>query len=493
MFRSDAINEILQKYKAVWALNHSSALMSWDLETYMPEGGARPRGEAQAQLALLRQKFVIDLRGLIERSDEAQDLNDSEKGVLRVLRRDLHYFTMVPPRLIEELQKVTTEATVVWRDARKKSSFSIFKPYLEKIVDLKRQEADKLGYERHPYNALADMYEEGITIDDLDRIFSMLVPSLKRILAKVERDGRFPQRDSLESKKYDAEAMKRVNDKLIEILGMPMNRFRMDVSTHPFTDTIAQDDVRITTRYEGRDFRATMFSVIHEAGHAIYELQVDEALGYTPLAGGVSSGVHESQSRFWENVLGRSEQFASLVLPILKKNLPFLSRFGSERVYRYFNMVRPSLIRVDADELTYNFHIALRYDIEKKLLDGKLSVSDLPALWNDTMQDYIGVKPKKDSEGVLQDIHWSGGSFGYFPCYSLGNVIAGMVWYSIEKEISLKDAIRRREFEMLKGWLKEKIHKWGSTYAPKDLQMRAFGEAYNPARFVSYLEDKFLG
>lgn len=493
MFRSEAIDEILQKYKAIWALNHSSALLSWDLETYMPEGGARPRGEANAQLALLRQKFMIDLRGPIERSEEAQDLNDFEKGVLRVLRRELHYFTKVPPRLIEELQRITTEATVVWRDARKKSSFSTFKPYLEKIVDLKRQEADKLGYQRHPYNALADMYEEGITIDDLDGIFSTLVPNLKRILAKVEREGRFPTRDSLESKKYNVEAMKRVNDKLIEILGMPEKRFRMDVSTHPFTDTIAQDDVRITTRYEGRDFRATMFSVIHEAGHAIYELQVDDVLSYTPLAGGVSSGVHESQSRFWENVLGRSAAFASLVLPILKRNLPFLSRYSSEKIYRYFNMVRPSLIRVDADELTYNFHIALRYDIEKKLIGGELSVSDLPALWNDTMQDYLGVRPKKDSEGVLQDIHWSGGSFGYFPCYSLGNVIAGIVWHSIKKEMSLKDAIKRRDFERVKGWLKEKVHKWGSTYAPKELQMKAFGEAYNPERLLSYLEDKFLG
>ncbi len=492
MLRNQVISEILQKYKAIWALNHSSSLMGWDLETYMPEGGAQPRGEAQAQLALLRQKFVIDLRGPIERSEEGHDLNDFEKGVLRVLRRELHYFTKVPPRLIEELQKLTTEATVVWRDARKKSSFGTFKPYLEKIVDLKRQEAEKLGYDRHPYNALADLYEEGITIDDLDRVFSMLVPNLKRILTKVEREGKYPPRDSLESKKYDAEAMKRVNDKLIEILGMPEKRFRMDVSAHPFTDTIARDDVRITTRYEGRDFRATMFSVIHEAGHAIYELQVDDSLNYTPLAGGVSSGIHESQSRFWENVLGRSSHFATLVLPILKRNLPFLSRYTSDRIYRYFNMVRPSLIRVDADELTYNFHIALRYDIEKKLIGGELSVSDLPSLWNDTMQDYLGVRPKRDSEGVLQDIHWSGGSFGYFPCYSLGNVIAGMVWHSIEKEISLKDAIRRRDFGRLKGWLKDKIHKWGSTYTPKDLQMRIFGESYNSDKLVSYLEEKFL-
>lgn len=492
MFRNQAINEILQKYKAIWALNHSSSLMGWDLETYMPEGGAHTRGEAQAQLALLRQKFVIDLRDLIEQAEKGDDLSDFERGVLRVLRRDLKYFTKVPPSLIEELQKITTEGTVAWREARKKSTFGTFKPYLERIVDLKRQEAEKLGYERHPYNALADLYEEGITVDDLDRIFSTLIPNLNRILAKVEEEGNFPAKDSLESKKYEVEAMERVNKKLIEILGMPTKRFRMDISTHPFTDTIARDDVRITTRYEGRDFRATMFSVIHEAGHAIYELQVDDSLNYTPLAGGVSSGVHESQSRFWENVLGRSSHFASLVLPILKRNLPFLSRYSSERIYRYFNMVRPSLIRVDADELTYNFHVALRYDIEKKLIGGELSVSDLPALWNDTIQNYLGVTPKKDSDGVLQDIHWSGGSFGYFPCYSLGNVIAGMVWDSIKKEINLKDAIRRQQFERLKGWLREKVHKWGSTYSPKDLQTRAFGEAYNPEKLVGYLEEKFL-
>jgi carboxypeptidase Taq len=273
---------------------------------------------------------------------------------------------------------------------------------------------------------------------------------------------------------------------------MPEKTFRMDVSTHPFTSGIAVEDVRITTRYEGVNFKDTMYSVIHECGHALYELQTDPALEYTPLSRATSLGVHESQSRFWENVIGRSREFTTLVYPILKKHLPFVGGYSEEDVYRYFNMVKPSLIRVDADELTYNFHIVLRYEVEKKLIGGDLPVSEVPAYWNEKMEEFVGVRPKDDAEGVLQDIHWSGGGIGYFPTYSLGNVIGGMIFNRIQKDINLSDVIKRADLAPIKAWLKDHIHKYGGTYSPKDLQRKLFNEAYNPQYLVTYLEQKFL-
>lgn len=492
MSKNPLIQQVLEKYKPIWALDHASSLLNWDLETYMPVDGSKPRGFAYAQLSLLRQERIVEGASLISQAEKLPGLSDEEKGILRVAKREVDYYTKIPPKLLEDLERTGKEATVVWRDARRKSDFSEFKPWLEKIVDLKRQEAEKLGYQGHPYNALLNKYEEELTVADVDGTFAKLAPDLKRILSKVLSEGKFPPKHPLEPIRYDEEAMRRVNAEVLTVLGMPDKTFRMDVSTHPFTTGIAMEDVRVTTRYEGKDFRETMFSVIHECGHALYELQIDPALEYTPTGRVTSLAVHESQSRFWENMVGRSRAFVKLIYPMLKKNLPFLSGYSEEDVYRYFNMVRPSPIRVAADELTYNFHIILRYEVEKKLIGGEVKVSELPSFWNSKMEEYVGVKPKDDAEGVLQDIHWGGGDIGYFPTYSLGNVIAGMLLQQIQREVKLADVVARGELKEVKMWLREHVHKLGSTYSPKELQKRLFGEAYNPEPFVKYLEDKYL-
>ena len=491
MSRNPVINKILESYKPVWGLDHVSALLEWDMETYMPLGASKPRGFAQAQTALIKQQHMTGMAGLVAEAEKLRDLNDYEKGLLRVIRRDLDYYLKVPPELLEDLQRTTTEATVVWREARRKSDFPMFSGYLEKIVALKKQEAEKLGYQGHPYNALMNRFEEELTTNDVDRIFSALVPNLKKILSKVIAAGFFPSTHRLESVAYDEAGMRRVNAEVIKLLGMPEKTFRMDVSTHPFTTSMSVEDVRVTTRYEGKDFKESLYSTIHECGHAIYELQVDPSLDYTPLARATSLGVHESQSRFWENFIGRSRQFTKLVYPILKTNLSFVSTHSEENVYKYFNAVKPSLIRVDADELTYNFHIVLRYEIEKKLIGGEIEVSEAPSLWNDLMDKYVGVRPKSDAQGILQDVHWSGGGFGYFPTYSLGNIIAGMFFHIIRKDMDTEDAVVKGELARIKAWLKEKLHSYGATYSPKDLQKRLFGEEYNPDWLVKYLEQKY--
>jgi len=492
MFKNAVVQEILERYRPIWALEHASSLLEWDMETYMPTDAAKPRGFAQAQIALMKQEHVIQAAALIAKAEKLEDLSDFEKGVLRVVKRDADYYTKVPPRLLEELQRTTTEATVVWREARKKSDFPMFRNYLEKIVELKKEEAEKLGYVGHRYNALLDRFEEGLTVTDVDRVFSELVPSLKRILNRVLSENRFPSSHPLESVAYEVDAMRRVNEEALVLLGMPKTTFRMDVSTHPFTNSTSIQDVRITTRYEGKDFKESLFSVIHECGHAIYELQMDPSLEYTPLTRAASLGIHESQSRFWENFIGRSREFTKHVYPILKKNLPFLAGYTEDDVYRYFNVVKPSLIRVDADELTYNFHIILRYELEKKLIGGDVAVSDVPSLWNDMMEEYVGVRPTNDAEGALQDVHWSGGGFGYFPTYSLGNVIAGMQYYRIQRDIDLRDSVGKGRFDLVKQWLGEKIHQHGAAYSSKELQRRVLGEEYIPRHLVNYLEQKYL-
>ncbi|WP_069806496.1 carboxypeptidase M32 [Vulcanisaeta thermophila] len=485
-----SLNELLREYRSIWALDHATSLLEWDLEVNMPTEGSSARGEALAQLALIRRERLLRLKDLVDRVAESGSLDDFGKGVVRVLRRELKYYTAVPPEVIEELNKTTTKAAVVWREARRESNYSKFKPYLAKIIELERVIAEKLGYEGHPYNALLDLYEEGFTVNDADAVFNELIPNLKSILDKVMSEGYFPSKHALEDVEYDVNSMRRVNEELLKILEMPVGtRFRMDVSAHPFTIGMSINDVRITTRYEGRDFRSTMFSVIHESGHAIYELNLDPALEGTPVGRGVSMGIHESQSRFWENIIGRSREFVRIVYPILRSELPFLTGYSEDDIYRYFNIVRPSLIRVDADEVTYNFHIALRYEIEKGVIAGKLGVDDLPALWDDYMDKYLGVRPRSDSEGVLQDIHWSQGSFGYFPTYTLGNVVAGMIYVKLP---GLRDMIRGRRFGEIKEILRERIHKYGAIYPPKELLMRSFNDTYNPSYLLQYLREKYL-
>ena len=492
MLQNPLMAGIVEKYKPLWALDSVGALLEWDMETYMPLGSSKARGFTIAQTQLLRQERVLELTDLVSKAEKSTDLNDRERGFLRVLRRELDYYTKVPPKLLEDILRTATEGTVVWREARKKSDFALFEPYLEKMVALKRQEAEKLGYEGNPYNALMDKFEEGLTTEDVDRIFSPLRSELKRVLSQVLTAGKFPKTHPLEEISYDEAAMIRVNGAALKLLEMPEKTFRMDVSTHPFTASMAIEDVRITTRYEGKDFKASLYSTIHESGHAIYDLQIDPTLDHTPLARGTSLGVHESQSRFWENFIGRSREFISRIYPTLKTNLPFTAQYNEDEIYRYVNATKPSLIRVDADELTYNFHIMVRYELEKKLIGGEMQVAEAPAMWEDLMERYVGIRPRNDAEGILQDVHWSGGMIGYFPTYSLGNVIAGMFYNRIQREIDLKSIVANDDLGKVKEWLRDKLHKYGATYSPKELQKRALGETYNPQWLINYLQEKYL-
>jgi carboxypeptidase Taq len=490
MIKSEIIRQTLDHYRVIWALSHAQSLMGWDSETYMPEEGIKGRAVARAEIAQLIQRFMLDEKfvKLIERAEEEKDLTDIERGIIRTLKRDLKFYQRVPPEVVRELAKVTSEAFVAWREAKEKAKFDIFAPYLEKIVELTKVVAEKLGYEEHPYDALLDLYEEGLTSRDVEAIFSVLEPGIKTLLYRLESRG-WPKRHPLEEVPYERQKVEATIAEVLELVGYPKGRFRIDVSPHPFTIGITSPfDVRITVRYRGVDFKEPLFSALHEYGHALYELNIDESLAMTPVGSGVSLGIHESQSRFMENVVGRSREFVAKISTILRKHFDFLAKYTDDDLFYYFNVVRPSLIRTEADEVTYNLHILLRYRLERLMITGEVKVSQLPELWNDEMVRLLGVRPKNDAEGVLQDIHWSHGSIGYFPTYTLGNVVAAMIYY---KHGRIRELVAEGNFAAVKEYLREKIHRWGSIYPPKELLLRSFGETYNAHYLVKYLDEKF--
>ncbi|MEM0026224.1 MAG: carboxypeptidase M32 [Zestosphaera sp.] len=493
-FVNEAVKDLLRLYRRVWALSHAMSVMGWDLETYMPVEGVEERSVAHAELSLMTQELLLRREFLeaLERASKQESLNDYERGVVRVLEREVRIARVLPPRLVEELARVTQEGRVAWKVAREKNDFEIFRPYLEKIVDLTREKANYLGFREHPYDALLDIYEEGMTTRDVETMFTYLEPRIRRVLDRVLSEGKYSVDHPLEKEKYLREEAEKLNLAVLETFGFPIGkRARLDVSAHPFTINMGLKDVRITTRYEGYDFKRTLFSVIHEFGHALYELQIDEGLKYTPVGSGVSLGIHESQSRFWENVIGRSRAFVNAFIDLIRLVSPARDR-DPEDIYVYFNTVKPSLIRVDADEVTYNLHIILRFKLEKLMITGEVKVAELPELWDHEMESLLGIKPKNYSEGVLQDIHWSMGSIGYFPTYTLGTLLSSQIAYYMDRDLGgLYAHVVNKDFQRIKDYLREKIHRWGSIYPPKELLLKSFGETYNPEYFVGYLESKF--
>jgi len=470
--------------------------MGWDFETYMPTSGTEERGMADSQLHILHKNLLLnkDFVGLVESAKKLDGLSDLEKGIVRVLNREITKQIKIPNELTQAESLERIRGNMVWREARQKSDFMMYAPHLKKMIEIKRQIAEKIGYEKHPYDALLDSFEEDLTVDDLDKVFGELTPRIQKILKKlVDLGSPFCKESKLAKSKYDIQSVDKLNHDILTLLQYDRKRFRMDVSTHPFTETMGLNDVRITTRYEGTDFKKSISSTIHEAGHALYDLQCDQSLSVTPLEGGSSLALHESQSRFWENIVGRSLSFVQLIAPMIRKQVNFANQVSDHELYLYFNNVKADYIRVDADEVTYNLHIALRYEIEKKIFGDELSVSEIPEYWNDRMEQLLGVRPTNDSQGVLQDTHWSSGLFGYFPTYTLGNLVSAIIASKMRKDLEdYEKDIKRGDFQPIREWLRLKIHQHGSSYAPKVLLKNTLNEGYNPDYFVTYIETKYL-
>ncbi len=464
------------------------AVANWDLETYMPVSGAKVRGEAFGRLSTISQNLFLkkDFVSLIHKGEKEKNLTDEEKGVIRALIRSLKYYTRLPSDFLEKYEKTTTEATVIWREARDSNNFKLFEPYLSKIFNLNKAKAEYLGYKDSPYDALMDQYEENLSTREVELFFGEIREPLKELLVKIQKSPKYFKEHKLEKALYNEEKLKDLNFKILETFWADFSRLRLDISSHPFTTSFSNTDTRITTWYHKSDFARSLLGTIHEFGHALYDLQCKDELEMTPIVGGTSLVIHESQSRLWENFVGRSEGFIrkykkdfDSVLSVKQSvSLPV------DQYLQYFNKVRPSLLRVEADEVTYHFHIMLRFEIEKGLIEGRLKVRDVREVWNSKMKEYLGVIPKKDSDGVLQDIHWSGGTVGYFPTYSLGTFLSAQ-W---EQKMGLEFRIQNLEF--VKNWLEEHIHKYGSTYTLDDL-LKKNHMKFDPSVNLKYLEKKY--
>ncbi len=490
-FKNPTILRILDYYKNLWALSYVSAVSHWDLETYMPASGVGARGEALAKISSIRQKMFLDKHfiELIHRSEEENGLTDAEKGVVRMLLRSLKFYKKLSVEFIEKYEKLVNTSTVVWREAKEKSNYKLFEPYLAKIFEMNRKAADYLGYKDSPYDALLDQFEEGLTSAEVESFFGEIRDPLKKLLSQITKSDKQNNSLLLERAGYKKEKLAALNSKILEFFYGDFSRLRLDISSHPFTTSFSTRDVRVTTWYHKTDFARSLLATVHEFGHALYDLQSADELEMTPIVGGSSLVIHESQSRFWENFVGRSPQFVKKFLPDMQKAVVH-SPMTVDSVYSYFNKVTPGPLRVEADEVTYHFHIMLRFEIEKGLIESRFKTRDLREIWNAKMKEYLGVMPKRDSDGPLQDVHWSGGAVGYFPTYSLGTFL-GAQW---EREISQISNGKYQNYisnlKTIKNWLGKHIHQYGSTYTLGDL-LKKNGMKFDPSVNLKYLEAKY--
>jgi len=491
------LKEITRK---IYLLHHAAALLGWDQETNMPPAGVDERGE---QLAVLEGYLhrtatdpeIGDLLSAVGADDHQPmgppELPDGDRRFLRFLYRQYSREVKLPESLVTEIARVSSKSMAVWNEARKKNQFDLFAPYLEKLLGLAVEKAKCIGYVENPYDPLLDEYEPWMKTAEAARVFSQLKGELATLLKEIR--GAEQVREDFLRLPYRVEDQNLFARELLADLGFPMNRVRMDLSAHPFTTTLGVDDVRITTRYQENLVLSGLFSVIHEAGHAFYELGFGEAIRGNILANGTSLGIHESQSRMWENMIGRSRAFWNRYYPRFASRFPSqMEGIDRETLYRGVNKVQPSMIRVEADEVTYSLHIILRFEIEMKLITGALQVGDVPAYWNDTMEDLLGIRPATNAEGCLQDIHWSMGSFGYFPTYSLGNLYAAQFYRQMRKELSDLDGIvERGEFALILAWLRDRIHRHGSGKTAGELCVEITGKPLDTACFMEYLREKY--
>ncbi|MCD4685846.1 MAG: carboxypeptidase M32 [Anaerolineae bacterium] len=479
-------------------LNHATAVLGWDQQVNMPPGGAPARAEQLATLSrIVHEMFVSEETGrAIEAAEAAVDGTDAdsdEAALVRVVRHDYDLSTRVPTELVVELTRVTALAHETWAKAREDDDFQAFVPTLEKILELKRQQADALGYEDHMYDAMLDMYEPHMKTADVQRLFDELREELVPFVAQIF-ENQDAVDDSVMHLKYDTEKQRIFGEQVIKAIGYDLARGRQDKSVHPFTTEFSIGDVRITTRYDEDWMPSALFGSIHEAGHAMYEQGSNPAYEGTFLAGGTSLGVHESQSRLWENVVGRSMGFWGVFYGDLQKLFPAqLGNVELGQFYKAINAVTRSLVRVEADEVTYNLHIMLRFELEQALLEGSLAVADLRDAWNAKMEAYLGVTPPDDGKhGVLQDVHWSSGLLGYFPTYSLGNFLSAQYWNkALQDNPAIPDDIASGNFDSLLAWLNENILVHGRKYFPAELTQRVCGEPMQVQSFLAYLKAKY--
>ncbi len=494
---TDALGELKELLGEVRDLQTANAVLSWDEQTYMPPGGGAGRALVLSTLSrLAHERFtaarVGQLLDALAAPMAGADPGSDNACLVRVTRRAYEKACRIPASWVAEFSRVTSLAQHDWQKARATNDFPLFRPHLERIVELRQQYCEFFAPYESMYDPLLDDFEPGMKTSTVRAIFDALRPQqvglLRAIVAKGDVvDDRFLYKSYAEKRQWE------FGLEVIRQFGYDLEHGRQDRSAHPFTTEFWSGDVRITTRLKPKYLPTGMFGSFHEAGHALYAQGIPARFDRTLLASELSSTIHESQSRTWENLVGLSRSFWKAYYPRLKEYFPRqLGRVRLEQFYRGVNKVSPSLIRVEADEATYNLHIMLRFELEQALVEGKLPVADLPEAWNARMQEYLGLTPPNDADGVLQDIHWSAGLFGYFPTYALGNLLSAQLWEAAAKDTpDLANQIERKQFSGLLGWLRSHVHQFGGMYEPMDLIRRATGKPLGPEAYIRYLRTKF--
>jgi carboxypeptidase Taq len=499
-------SEMLEKLHAIDResryLERAAAVLQWDQETYLPEKGVQERSEQLALLeGMVHQKLTSPETGRLlselgstpENAAGDEKLPPIERDFLKVLRRNYDRAVKLPVDFVSEAARAEGLSQAAWAAARQDNDFSAFLPHLEKMIDFSRRRAFYWGYKDNPYDGLLDIYESGMGAEAISGVFTPLGKRLNKLIEKISSRPR--SGNSFLDQDFDIENQACFSRDLLKRLGFDTNRGRLDISAHPFTTTLGSDDVRITTRYLKRQVQSGIFSTIHEAGHAFYEMGFLEELCLSSLADGASMGIHESQSRLWENVIGRSRAFWEAMYPALRSYFPGqLSPFSAEDFYQAINLVEPSLIRIEADEVTYSLHIIVRFELERELIQGSLEAAKLPDAWREKMKELLGIQPEIDAQGVLQDVHWSQGAFGYFPSYALGNLYGLQFWEKLVSDIPDAELqIARGNFFPVQNWLRETIYVWGRRKDPSDLLKTVTGKSLQAEPFLNYVESKYAG
>ena len=486
--------EKLQGYeKATFALNHATGLMYYDGATIAPKGTAELRGSTLGELSRMGYELttapetVEMLRTLMENREE---LDPVTRRKAEELWRDYDRTHRVPVEEYVAYQELSAKSDAVWHEAKEKNDFALFEPYLQQMFDASRRMAGYWEPEKDPYETMLSTFERGLTVAQCDAFFSSLreklVPLIQQVTAHADRVDDAPlHRD------YPVAIQRQFSDFIMDVMDIDRDHCIIGETEHPFTTNFSRDDVRITTHYFADQVASSLYSVVHEGGHALYELHTGRELARTCLGNGVSMGIHESQSRFYENLLGRSRAFTAFVFPKLCELFPELSGHTAEEFYRAINKAEPSLIRTEADEVTYSLHVMVRYELEKRVMHGELKVHDLPGEWNKLYKEYLGVDVPDDKHGVLQDSHWSGGSIGYFPSYALGSAYGAQLLGKMKETVDVEDCLKRGDFAPINAWNREHIWQYGCLKKPGALLEQALGEKFDPTAYTRYLEEKY--
>ncbi|MPQ43154.1 carboxypeptidase M32 [Clostridium tarantellae] len=488
------LRELKEHLKNISYLSQALGLIEWDMRVGIPKKAIESRIKVSGYLSSELFKLVTSskIEGWLHYFDDKfEQLSFNDKKMIKKLKKDYDKFIKIPSHRNKEYIMLCSTAEAFWETAKYKNDFEGFKPYLEKILDFTKEFAGYRGFKKDIYNFCLDDYEEGLTTEKLDKVFNELRDGIVELLNKI-KISKVEIDDSFFKQYFNKNDQHEFGKFVLDKIGYDFEAGRLDTTVHPFTCSFGNKDVRITTNYDENDFRSAFFSNIHEGGHGIYDQNSDDKLENTGLSGGTSMSVHESQSRYYENILGRSKEFWMYFYPKLQKTFPQFKNITIDKFYKGINKVESSLIRVEADELTYSIHIIIRYELERALLNNEITVEELPEKWNEKYKKYLGIEPKIYSQGVLQDVHWSAGLIGYFPSYALGNLYGAQFLYKMKKDIpNYSDEIKNGNFKIISHWLKENIHKYGCLYTPSELIIKVTGEELNPKYFLEYLNNKY--